>query len=199
MNTRSAVLALVCVLGNVFGCSGADPEGEGAKEEGSTEQAPSREPDKFGSCPTVENGVCNHPVTGDGACPATTDWWDCNECPWAGDGYCDEPEKWNWCPEGTDPIDCGGSTPPPSSGSGGGGVYLCYAQGVYETCSDSSGFCSDKTAQGAGTGATESEAGLAAQQDCTTHMLNMVIIGNYPGGSASIKYDCAVTQCELTQ
>jgi hypothetical protein len=93
-------------------------------------------------CIWAGDGICDEPGVGTGFCPAGTDEFDCRSgtttdgtttdgtstggtdtdtggaCPGFGDGTCDEPEGTGLCPEGTDPLDCGGFT----TGTTGGDV-----------------------------------------------------------------------------
>lgn len=91
----------------------------------------------------------------------------------------------------------GGDVPAPAPApSGGGGV--CYAQGRYEACVTEDGVeqCTDNAADGAGVDAADAIA------NCTDHLTNMVIMGNYPSGSpgvtnrADVTRACAVTHCD---
>ena len=61
-------------------------------------------PDSDGAdcCATKENGVCEEIGQG-GMCPDGSDFYDCGECPYTDDGWCDEPFP---CPSGSDEPDC---------------------------------------------------------------------------------------------
>lgn len=69
------------------------------------------------SCVHAEDGECDEPGFGTGACDAGTDYSDCwrimtgqedDSCEWAGDGECDEPRFGTAaCTQGTDRTDCG--------------------------------------------------------------------------------------------
>jgi hypothetical protein len=63
-----------------------------------------RAPEDRGECPYVGDGMCDEP----NICPAGTDVEDCTgpgECSFTNDGMCDEPDL---CPPGTDVDDCTG-------------------------------------------------------------------------------------------
>ncbi|MFP4520287.1 MAG: trypsin-like serine peptidase [Oceanicaulis sp.] len=69
------------------------------------------------SCQHANDGECDEPGAGTGACPAGTDHSDCwriltgaedDSCQWSGDGECDEPGFGTGaCTQGTDRTDCG--------------------------------------------------------------------------------------------
>jgi protease YdgD len=69
------------------------------------------------SCQWANDGECDEPGFGTGACPAGTDRSDCyrimngredDSCQWANDGECDEPGFGTGaCTQGTDRSDCG--------------------------------------------------------------------------------------------
>lgn len=69
------------------------------------------------SCRHANDGECDEPGIGTGACPAGTDYSDCwriatgqedDSCRWANDGECDEPGFGTGaCTQGTDVSDCG--------------------------------------------------------------------------------------------
>lgn len=78
-------------------------------------------PASFGddSCQWANDGECDEPEIGTGACPANTDATDCryirlgetDDCQWARDGECDEPGFGTGaCPQGSDVTDCGDVT-----------------------------------------------------------------------------------------
>jgi hypothetical protein len=58
--------------------------------------------DKDDCCAIPENGVCEELGQG-GQCPDGSDFFDCGECPYTNDFFCDEP---NLCPPGSDVADC---------------------------------------------------------------------------------------------
>ncbi len=69
------------------------------------------------SCQWANDGECDEPGVGTGACPSGTDYSDCyrimngiedDSCQWARDGECDEPGFGTGaCTQGTDLTDCG--------------------------------------------------------------------------------------------
>jgi protease YdgD len=69
------------------------------------------------TCRWANDGECDDPRLGTGACQAGTDYSDCwriatgredNSCEWANDGACDEPQfGYSACTQGTDRNDCG--------------------------------------------------------------------------------------------
>ncbi len=69
------------------------------------------------SCQWANDGECDEPEIGTGACPQGTDFSDCwrlaleiedDSCQWANDGECDEPRIGTGaCTQGTDRTDCG--------------------------------------------------------------------------------------------
>ena len=78
-------------------------------------------------------------------------------------------------------------------GSGTGtGSWFCTAQGMYKECSG--GICFPKTVSGSGMGETRAIASIAAEMNCSSHMTNMIIIGNMGGGAYSVM-SCAVVMC----
>jgi hypothetical protein len=81
--------------------------------------------------------------------------------------------------------------PQPAPAASGG--HLCTAEGVYTVCDGSS--CDDHLSTSMGAGATDADAGYEAVAQCTSHMLNMVVIQqmNY---RASVKQSCGVTRCQ---
>jgi hypothetical protein len=88
----------------------------------------------------------------------------------------------------------GEQTPAP----GGGGTYtVCYAVGIYTTCTVNNGWesCQDQESRAGGDGYDRGTAGAVAIDECTAHMLTMVSIANGGSGSGSIKSSCAVTEC----
>lgn len=94
----------------------------------------------------------------------------------------------------------GGGAPSPSPSpapSPGGGTTICFASGVYTTCETSNGWesCSDHAARAGGEGQGRNAASAVALDECTAHMLTMIINANGGGGSGSIKSGCAVTDC----
>lgn len=72
------------------------------------------------SCRWADDGECDEPGVGTGACAAGTDYSDCwriitgledDSCRWANDGECDEPGIGTGaCTQGTDRTDCGEMT-----------------------------------------------------------------------------------------
>lgn len=72
------------------------------------------------SCRHANDGECDDPGIGTGACPVNTDYSDCfrivsgqedDSCRWANDGECDEPGFGTGaCTQGTDVTDCGDVT-----------------------------------------------------------------------------------------
>jgi len=69
------------------------------------------------TCQWANDGECDDPGIGTGACPQFTDYSDCrriatnvedDSCQWANDGECDEPQfGTSACTQGTDRSDCG--------------------------------------------------------------------------------------------
>ncbi|MCC6982804.1 MAG: trypsin-like serine protease [Bauldia sp.] len=69
------------------------------------------------TCRWANDGECDDPGIGTGACQQGTDYSDCwriatgredNSCEWANDGECDEPQfGYSVCTQGTDRNDCG--------------------------------------------------------------------------------------------
>ena len=58
--------------------------------------------DVFDCCAGVQNGVCEEAGRG-GACPDGSDFYDCGDCPYTGNGTCEESSV---CPPGSDKPDC---------------------------------------------------------------------------------------------
>lgn len=66
------------------------------------------------TCQYANDGECDEPAAGTGACPPQSDTLDCerqHSCQWAHDGVCDEPGPSAWgrnnrCLAGTDSDDC---------------------------------------------------------------------------------------------
>ena len=69
-------------------------------------------PNTNNTCQFADDGECDDPDIGSGACLPQTDWNDCsrmNSCPYAHDGECDEPSPYRSdgnCDRGTDSDDC---------------------------------------------------------------------------------------------
>jgi hypothetical protein len=87
--------------------------------------------------------------------------------------------------------------PPQGGGGGGGGYHVCFAEGIYTTCTTRNGWenCQDQVSRAGGEGATQGDAAGAAVMSCTDHMLSMMIIGNMNDGRSHIKTSCQATEC----
>jgi hypothetical protein len=99
---------------------------------------------------------------------------------------------------GVMPVDPQQGGVPAGGGGGGGGYHVCFAEGVYTTCTTNNGWenCQDQLARSGGEGGTQGDAAGAATMSCTDHMLSMMIIGNMGSNSrSSIKSSCQVTEC----
>jgi hypothetical protein len=84
---------------DLFDCGGCPYTNDGFCDE--PDACPSGS-DEADCCAGIENGVCEELGQG-GDCPVGSDAWDCGSCPYANDGFCDEPD---YCPSGSDEADC---------------------------------------------------------------------------------------------
>ncbi len=71
--------------------------------------------------------------------------------------------------------------------------YSCWTTGVYEVCDGT--YCTSYPSESMGAGPTEDEAALDANQRCSNHITQMVIINNM-NSRASWKQNCTVSRCQ---